>query len=225
MKKLSMSREEFKAAFREVVSSEFAHIPTDESSIDFTFSEKFNKKMEKLIKSQRKPYWNFISTVSRRAAVIIVAIITLVTAAFSVKAIREPIIKFIKQVYESFTHYSFEGDTVEIITKEYTITQMLDGYEQFDKLTSENTIATTYKNKLGDTIIFTQMTTEYSIGYFVDNESGEQYTETVDDIEIEFKEWYDTKTAIWANDGYVFSIDCIGNISFEDIKQIIRTIK
>lgn len=225
MRKLSMSREEFKAAFREVVSSEFAHIPTDESSIDFTFSEKFNKKMEKLIKSQRKPYWNFISTVSRRAAVIIVAIITLVTAAFSVKAIREPIIKFIKQVYESFTHYSFDGDTVEIITKEYTITQMLDGYEQFDKLTSENTIATTYKNKLGDTIIFTQMTTEYSIGYFVDNESGEQYTETVDDIEIEFKEWYDTKTAIWANDGYVFSIDCIGNISFEDIKQIIRTIK
>ena len=220
-----MSREEFKAAFREVVSSEFAHIPTDESTIDFTFSEKFKKKMEKLIKSQRKPYWNFISTVSRRAAVIIVAIITLVTAAFSVKAIREPIIKFIKQVYESFTHYSFEGDTVEIITKEYTITQMLDGYEQFDKLTSENTIATTYKNKLGDTIIFTQMTTEYSIGYFVDNESGEQYTETVDDIEIEFKEWYDTKTAIWANDGYVFSIDCIGNISFEDIKQIIRTIK
>lgn len=225
MRKLSISREEFKAAFREVVSSEFAHIPTDESSIDFTFSEKFNKKMEKLIKSQRKPYWNFISTVSRRAAVIIVAIITLVTAAFSVKAIREPIIKFIKQVYESFTHYSFDGDTVEIITKEYTITQMLDGYEQFDKLTSENTIATTYKNKLGDTIIFTQMTTEYSIGYFVDNESGEQYTETVDDIEIEFKEWYDTKTAIWANDGYVFSIDCIGNISFEDIKQIIRTIK
>ena len=222
---MSMSREEFKAAFREVISSEFAHIPTDESSIDFTFSEKFNKKMEKLIKSQRKPYWNFISTVLRRAAVIIVAIITLVTAAFSVKAIREPIIKFIKQVYESFTHYSFDGDTVEIITKEYTITQMLDGYEQFDKLTSENTIATTYKNKLGDTIIFTQMTTEYSIGYFVDNESGEQYTETVDDIEIEFKEWYDTKTAIWANDGYVFSIDCIGNISFEDIKQIIRTIK
>lgn len=225
MRKLSISREEFKAAFREVVSSEFAQIPTDEDSIDFTFSEKFIKRMDKLIKSQRKPYWNFISTVSRRAAVIIVAIITLVTAAFSVKAIREPIIKFIKQVYESFTHYSFDGDTVEIITKEYTITQMLDGYEQFDKLTSENTIATTYKNKLGDTIIFTQMTTEYSIGYFVDNESGEQYTETVDDIEIEFKEWYDTKTAIWANDGYVFSIDCIGNISFEDIKQIIRTIK
>lgn len=222
---MSMSREEFKAAFREVVSSEFAHIPTDESSIDFTFSEKFIKRMDKLIRAQRKSYYKFINTAAKRAAVIFAAIITLFTASLSVKAIREPVVKFIKQVYETFIHYTFEGDTVEIITKEYTITQMLDGYEQFDKLTSENTIATTYKNKLGDTIIFTQMTTEYSIGYFVDNESGEQYTETVDDIEIEFKEWYDTKTAIWANDGYVFSIDCIGNISFEDIKQIIRTIK
>ena len=222
---MSMSREEFKAAFREVISSEFAQIPTDESSIDFTFSEKFIKRMDKLIRAQRKSYYKFINTAGKRAAVIFAAIITLFTASLSVKAIREPVVKFIKQVYETFIHYSFDGDTVEIITKEYTITQMLDGYEQFDKLTSENTIATTYKNKLGDTIIFTQMTTEYSIGYFVDNESGEQYTETVDDIEIEFKEWYDTKTAIWANDGYVFSIDCIGNISFEDIKQIIRTIK
>ena len=222
---MSMSREEFKAAFREVVSSEFAHIPTDEDSIDFTFSEKFIKRMDKLIRAQRKSYYKFINTAAKRAAVIFAAIITLFTASLSVKAIREPVVRFIKQVYETFIHYTFEGDTVEIITKEYTITQMLDGYEQFDKLTSENTIATTYKNKLGDTIIFTQMTTEYSIGYFVDNESGEQYTETVDDIEIEYKEWYDTNTAIWANDGYVFSIDCIGNISFEDIKQIIRTIK
>lgn len=225
MRIVAITKAEFKDAFREVVSLEFNHIPNDEESIDYEFSDKFNKRMEKLIKSQSKPYWNFISTASKRAAVIIVAVLTLFTAAFSVKAIREPIIKFIKQVYESFTHYSFDGDTVEIINKEYTITKMLDGYEQLDKLTSDNTIATTYKNKSGDTIIFTQMTTEYSIGYLVDNESGKQYTETVDGIEIDFKEWYETKTAIWTNDGYVFSIDCIGNISFEDIKQIIRSIK
>lgn len=222
---MAISKAEFKQAFREVASLEFSHIPQDEKSINYNFSDRFNNRMEKLIKAQRKPYWKFISTASKRAAVIFVAILTLFTAAFSVKAIREPIIKFIKQVYESFTQYSFDGDTVETINKEYTITKMLDGYEQIDKLTSDNTIATTYKNELGDTIIFTQMTTEYSTGYLVDNESGEQYTETVDGIEIDFKEWYDTKTAIWANDGYVFSIDCIGNISFEDIQQIIRTIK
>ena len=55
-----MSREEFKAAFREVISSEFAQIPTDEDSIDFTFSEKFIKRMDKLIRAQKKSYYKFI---------------------------------------------------------------------------------------------------------------------------------------------------------------------
>ena len=72
--------------------------------------------MQKLIKSQKKLYWNIVNTAAKRAAVIFVAIITIFTAAFSVKAIREPILKFIKQIYESFTFCSFEGDTTEIIT-------------------------------------------------------------------------------------------------------------
>ena len=53
MEIMGMSKDDLKRAFREVVSSEFAKIPFDENDIDITFSEKFNKKMEKLIKSQR----------------------------------------------------------------------------------------------------------------------------------------------------------------------------
>ena len=41
---MAMSKDDFKNAFREVISSEFAHIPSDEDSIDYTFSERFNKK-------------------------------------------------------------------------------------------------------------------------------------------------------------------------------------
>lgn len=222
---MAISKAEFKRAFREVASLEFSHIPQDEKSINYKFSDIFNNRMEKLIKSQRKPYWNFISTASKRAAVIIVAVLTLFTAAFSVKAIREPIIKFIKQVYESFTHYSFDGNTVETITKEYAITQMLDGYEQIDKIANDNSVVTTYRNEVGDSITFSQMTTEHSAGYFVDNESGDLYAETVDGIKVEFKEWYDTKTAIWTNDGYVFTINCTGNISFDEIKQMIISVE
>ena len=58
---MGMSKDDFKRAFREVVSSEFANIPLDENNIDITFSEKFNKKMEKLIKSQRKSYYILIN--------------------------------------------------------------------------------------------------------------------------------------------------------------------
>ena len=115
MEIMGMSKDDFKRAFREVVSSEFANIPLDENNIDITFSEKFNKKMEKLIKSQRKSYYILINTVGKRVAILFVAIITLFTASMSVKAIREPVINFIIEVYESFTKYFFEGETAEKI--------------------------------------------------------------------------------------------------------------
>ena len=220
---MSMSREEFKAAFREVVSSEFAHIPTDESSIDFTFSEKFIKRMDKLIRAQRKSYYKFINTAGKRAAVIFAAIITLFTASLSVKAIREPVVRFVKRVYETFIHYSFDGGTTDKISKEYAI-RVHENFNQTNRIQGDALIATEYTSDSGDIIEFKQMTTKYSIGYFVDNEIGNIKTEVINGMEVDFKEWYDTKSAIWAKDGYVFAIDCYGDIDWETIKQIIADI-
>ena len=42
---MAMSRSDFNNALREAVSSEFTDIPTDESSINYTFSERFIKKI------------------------------------------------------------------------------------------------------------------------------------------------------------------------------------
>lgn len=221
---MAITKAEFKQAFREVVSLEFSHIPTDENSIQYTFSENFNKRMEKLIKAQKKVYWNFVNTTSKRVAIIFLAIFTMFTAAFSVKAIREPIIEFIKQVYESFTHYTFHGDTIEFIEKEFSIHQTPYGYEQIDKTTTDNSVVTIYKNELDYTIYFSQSTTDSHTGFFVDNENGDLYTETINGINVDFKEWYDTKTAMWTQNGYVFTLDCTGNISFDEIKQMIMSI-
>lgn len=55
-----MNKTDFKNAFREAVASEFSQIPTDEESIDFTFSKRFNKQMKKLIRSQKKSYYSFV---------------------------------------------------------------------------------------------------------------------------------------------------------------------
>ena len=185
---MSMSREEFKAAFREVVSSEFAHIPTDESSIDFTFSEKFIKRMDKLIRAQRKSYYKFINTAGKRAAVIFAAIITLFTASLSVKAIREPVVRFVKRVYETFIHYSFDGGTTDKISKEYAI-RVPENFNQTNRIQGDALIATEYTSDSGDIIEFKQMTTKYSIGYFVDNEIGNIKTEVINGMEVDFKEW------------------------------------
>lgn len=223
MKTMSMSKDEFKNAFREVISAEFSHIPCDEDSIDYTFSDRFNKKMNRLVKVQRKPYYFLINTAVKKVAVVFVVFATLITASMSVKAIREPVINFIKQVYATFTHYSFDGDTTEKIEKEYTV-KVPDGFHQTNKIENDAMISTEYTNSSNDIIDFIQMTTKYSIGFFVDNEKGDIETKTINGIEVEYKKWYDTQIVIWVKDGYAFEINCYGNIDYETIESMIKSL-
>lgn len=218
-----MSREEFKAAFREVVSSEFAHIPTDESSIDFTFSEKFIKRMDKLIRAQRKSYYKFINTAAKRAAVIFAAIITLFTASLSVKAIREPVVKFIKQVYETFIHYTFEGEIQPKIKKEFFIKTLPDGFIQHDKIESDLAITTIYVND-NNTIKFTQQSTN-NANHFFDNESGTLTKVTISGINVDIYESENIKHAVWTDEGYFFKLTCIGEINIDSVTMMIESIQ
>ena len=223
MRKLSMSREEFKAAFREVISSEFAHIPTDESSIDFTFSEKFIKRMDKLIRAQRKSYYKFINTAAKRAAVIFAAIITLFTASLSVKAIREPVVRFIKQVYETFIHYTFEGEIQPKIKKEFFIKTLPDGFIQHDKIESDLAITTIYVND-NNTIKFTQQSTN-NANHFFDNESGTLTKVTISGINVDIYESENIKHAVWTDEGYFFKLTCIGEINIDSVTMMIESIQ
>lgn len=221
---MAMSKTDFKNAFREVVSSEFAHIPTDENSIDFTFSECFNKRMAKLIKSQKKVYYNFINTAYKRVAIICIVLLTMLTTACSVKAIREPIVNFFTEVYESFTRYFFEGDTVDVLTKEYSISKLPDGFTQTNKAQNDVFIITEYRNKHGDIIELTQTITKHTEHTF-DNEKAEVYTEMLGNLEVKIYDAYDTKQAVWIIDEYSFNLICYGDISIETIKQLIENIE
>lgn len=220
---MSMSREEFKAAFREVISSEFAQIPTDEDSIDFTFSEKFIKRMDKLIRAQKKSYYKFINTAGKRVAVIFAAIITLFTASLSVKAIREPVVRFIKQVYETFIHYTFEGDIQPKIKKEFFIKTLPDGFIQHDKIESDLAITTIYVND-NNTIKFTPQSTN-NANHFFDNESGTLTKVTISGINVDIYESENIKHAVWTDEGYFFKLTCIGEINIDSVTMMIESIQ
>lgn len=222
---MSISRDDFKNAFREVVSAEFSHIPDNEDDIDYTFSERFNKRMARLIKSQRKSYWVLVNTAAKRAAVVFVAILTLFTAAFSVKAIREPVIRFIKQVYETFTRYTYEGDMADEIAKEYVLTYLPDGFEQTSKTENDARRTIKYENIAGDYIVFSQRTTKINSGWFIDVEQGDSKIETINGIGVHFYESSNVKFAMWLQDGYVFSINCYGEVSLDKIKEMITSIE
>lgn len=221
---MAMSKTDFKNAFREVVSSEFAHIPTDENSIDFTFSERFNKRMAKLIRSQKKVYYNFVNTAYKRVAIICVVLLTMLTTACSVKAIREPIVNFFTEVYESFTRYFFEGDIADTITKEYCISELPDDFTQTDKISNDISITTTFENSSGDIIEFYQTITEET-EHLLDAEHGNVVEHIIGNDTVHIIEANGTIQAIWVRDEYCLTLTTYGKINIDTVKQIIESVK
>ncbi len=221
---MAINEADFKNTFRKVISSQFSDIPTDEDSINYTFSKRFHKKMDKLIRAQKRGYYRFINTAFKRVAVIGVALLTLLTATFSVEAIRKPVIEFIRQVYEAFTQYSFAGDTTDTIAKEYSMTWLPEGFEQTDTIKGDTIVTTVYENSSSEKIKFTQQTTNNAAHSF-DNENGKITTITVSDMTIDIYEAENITHALWVKDGYYFKLSYYGNTDIDTVKAMIEAIE
>lgn len=213
-----------KNALTTVVSSEFADVPEDDALINIQPSLKFQKKMAKLIKQEKRVVWHYTNTTYKRVIILVAVLLMMFTTACSVSAIREPIVKFFTEAYESFTRYFFEGDTIGTITNVYEIKEVPDGFEleQFDA--NDSTVYTVYVNGLNKKIILTQSITDGG-DPTADIENG-----VVKEIQISgnsinlYTNAYVTQ-AYWVQDGYFMTLLYEGNITEDDIIKIIENIK
>ena len=180
--------------------------------------------MDKLIKAQRKSYYFLINTAAKRVAVIFVAFLTLFTASMSVKAIREPVINFVVEVYESFTRYFFDGDTTNNIDKVYSITNLPSGFTKVNKFENETNITVVYQNSNGNIIEFSQGISDNTT-INIDTENSAYKQLYVNEIKVDVYEWDDSVCAIWNNGSYTFNLMCDNNaVTIDDIKNIIKSV-
>lgn len=107
---MAITVNELKNAFREVVSEEFSNIPTDENSVDFTFSEKFEIQMERLIRSQRRVFYSFVNTSYKRVATVLVVLLTTAVTLFIIKPVRDGAFNFLGGISNSQNQSSFEDN-------------------------------------------------------------------------------------------------------------------
>lgn len=210
----------------EVLTEEFAaYIDDLPLYTDHQFSKRHNRKMNKLIKRQRKPYFKLICTAGRRAACIIVAFIVMSVSALSVKAIREAFFDFITRIFSDHTVVTVESGTdsgySETIEEEYYISALPEEFVVTDTIDTENIKYHTYFRN-SDYVIFTQFTkSEYEQNY--DNEYT-QYQEYIDGDEkyLVIENEYDT-TYIWDNGKYILTIQ--SNLHKDSILELCKSTK
>lgn len=220
---MAMTRAEFKNAFREAAAYEFRDIPRDDSQIQHKFSSEFEREIAKLIQKEKNFFWHFVNTASKRVAVIILVFVMLFTTACSVKAIREPIVRFLTEVYETFTEYFFDGEKTSVITEKYQVSAIPDGFMEESVFETDTTINIVYGNGKGNTIHYTQAVTDETTIY-LDTEKANSKAISVSGYEVHLYLQESVIYGMWTRDGYYFEIVCYGDFSEDDVIGLIQSV-
>ena len=201
-------------------------LPTVEELKDITFSESFEKKMQKLIKAQKKSYFYLINTVGKRVAIIVLALIISLTATtFSVKAIRESVIEFITETFEKFTKVTVQNEEYNSDTEiEFvkTVPEYIpDGYKVESEIEIDGLYQVYYINREKNSIDYCQ----------------ELYCGTIKRINTEDIEYQDLlinsyegvfynngmNTVVFADETYMYTV--YGQVSKDELIKIAESIK
>lgn len=221
-----MTREELFNAFREVASKEFAHIP-DEDDIEYEFSERFNKKMDKLFKKiERNSNYPTVGH-SKRIITVLAAILIIFTGLMSVSAIREPVVNFIVEKYETFIELFFWGDTSEQIEYEYGFSKIPKGFELINKTNSDGVVYSEYKNAETEEVIILDQSITDGSWISIDNEHGETTIEIIkgNKTYIYTNNNGEKIQAIWIKGTYYFILTYYGEIEKNEFIDLISTIE
>ena len=189
------------------------------------FSARFERKMRKLIKKQRRFYFPLVKTPLRLSFTVIAMVILMtVTTMMSVGAVREAIFNFFINTFS--THSDINAidddqhpDTIEDI---YEITYDLSGYEvNFESYLERQRIISYLKN--GKEIIFEQHVND-AFNVRANTEGAEIFHVDLNGYDAMY--YYnnlDYHNLIWDNGKYTFWL--LSNISKEEFFEIAKSVR
>ncbi len=155
----SFDDDKLKEAVKKVDEYYINSLPSNED-IEYQFSNKFQKRMKKLVKqSKKKEIYVGTMFLHKRIAVFIISIFILIASSMNVSAVRRAVFEFISYVYEKYTEIIFDKSgpitkgeftpfTPSYIPEGFTISlEDLDGSVYLEYIKSDDYIIYEQKNK------------------------------------------------------------------------------
>lgn len=176
-----------------------------EDEIDYEFSESFQKKIEKLIRKQKKAFWRFFQSAGRKAAAIILALIIGLSATLSIDAIREPIFEFFYRVFLTHTDIEYSQNSNKTITEYYTLSKVPDDYiRTADTFFNELSTYISWANNTGKQIKLRQSSKNTSTNF--DSEDGRVRETSINGINTLYCNNGSLIICTWTEYGYCFTL-------------------
>lgn len=205
-------------------------LPSDDEIPEIQCSKKFERKMQKLIKEQRRtPRTNRILRYMKQtvAAVLAVAMISF-GGLMTVEAYREKVIEIVIHVFNELTDYRFSSDistSGEVELPEVSFGYIPDGMKEVEnRMSSSNRRYILVESEDGVFFELTQwsVVVDSNSGMILDTEDSEYKTGTINGYEAYFNEKNGHGTIHWMIDSTVYRL--FGNIGVDELKTIAEKI-
>lgn len=134
-----------------------AMIKALEAQVDDTyqFSEKFEKKMKRVIWKESHMWLKDFYCFVRRAAVFVICIIAaLFILTMSVDAYRDKFFRTVKEIWEDSVLYKYFTDEVKQGTLKKEPSYLPAGYREVERIDSEVLLSVVYENEAGEQIFW-----------------------------------------------------------------------
>lgn len=206
-------------------------LPSDENIPYISTSKAFEKKMQKLIKEQRRtPKTNKILRYMKQtvAAILAVAILSF-SGLMTVEAYREKVIEIVVHVFHELTDYRFASEKSEV--GDIALPEISFGYvpegmqEVMDSIFADNSRYIVYEDDHGNFFELTQTAigANGAFGTILDTEDSVYEMTDVNGKEA-FTNVKDGDASIfWSEDNVVY--DLYGNLDLTELKSIAEKIK
>ncbi len=206
-------------------------LPTSEELPTVEYSKSFHRKMQRLIKEQRRtPRLNKILRSMKQAvaAVLAIAILTF-GGLMTVDAYRAKVIDFVVHVFNELTQYRFSSDlpaSDDIVLPEISFGYVPDGMQEVEnRITSTGLRYILYENSAGRFFELTQkaVTRDDEYGTIFDTEESAYEVGTIQGFEAFFNTKDDDSSIIWINRNVIYSL--YSNIDLSELKILADRIK
>ena len=197
----------------------------------FQTSKAFEKKMQKLIKEQRRdPRTNKTLRIMRRtvAAVLVVATISF-GGLMSVEAYREKVIEIVVHVFQKLTEYRFVSEKIrtdEIVLPEISLDYVPEGMREIEnRITGNNRRFVVYENDSGLFFELTQrpISSGGVYGSILDTEDSTHEPIVINGYEGYLNKKNGNCSVVWTGDNIIYEL--YGNVEMSEIKKIAEKIK
>lgn len=199
-------------------------LPCDEA-IQWIPSEKYKRKMEKLVRQERRFYWPVWNTSLKRVAVVLALITMLTGCAMSVPVIREKVVHFFIEITQEGTHFYTPDRASESIVQEYKLTAIPDEYELQCYDRTDSVVYSLWVHSEDEKKVINFIQSIQSSNIFIDTEGVELVT-----IDVNGNTGYmvtkDGQTAIvWSDEYHEFTLVCPTEIDYRVLLDSIEVVE